>query len=749
MEGRDVGLAARVEALPLGISPTGYRAPKLRPGTVPRDDLVKRLLSADWERIVGVSAPGGYGKTTTVRLWQEADDRDFAWVQIGRLDNDPVHLLRHVALPLDELAPLSAATVKSMTGPGRSADLDMLPALVGEFSRRDPFVLVLDDVHLLTSDDSRRCLATLIAAVPEGSQIALVGRSLPVVGLSRRRLDRGVLALGVEDLAMSEDEASEILCHAGVAVSHEELGSLVARTEGWPGGLHLAGLALGRADGTNAVISGRNRLVADYLVEEVLATLDETTVEFLERSSVLARMDAGLLDEVLATEGSGRMLERIERSGNLFLVPLDSERSCYRYHHLFAELLRARLVTRDPDDARALHRRASRVLEQRGDVDAAVHHAVEAGDTARAADLVLVHAPALSLTGRTATVASWLDALGEAAVARYPAAAIAGAWNAIASGEGELIERCIAAAERAAWDGPLADGSPSVATAVTIVRAVLATGGIHGVVHHCDVVRDAGGRGTNPWWGLATAIKGTALSMMGDVDAARELLLESQSDLAAAHRAAVEAHLALIDFDAGDQVGARSHCVRALDMAERHDLEGVVPATVVYATGSLVAAVEGRGAESARLAAITRRMLDLYGPFSARTAVLCNVVLARAAIALSDLRSAEVCVRLADLAREKEPGAEKLNRQLDELKRRLQEAQLATGVDPLTPAELRLLPYLPTHLSLREIAEQLFVSRNTAKTHSVAIYRKLGVSSRGDAVDTARRLGLLDADTRP
>lgn len=746
------GLAARVRTQPLGIAPTGYRAPSLRPGTIRRDDLVKRLLAADRDRIVVVTAPGGYAKTTTMRLWQDLDERSFAWVDLDRLDNDPVHLLRHIALPLDEIAPLAAAAVTALTGAGMDAEADMVPALVGDLVDREPFVLVLDDVHRLTSAAALACLRAVVGAVPEGSQVVLAGRSAPRIGLSRLRLDRGVLTLGVEDLAMSEAEAVELLGHCDVVLGDEALSSLVEQTEGWPGGLHLAALALGgagvEAGAAHDVFSGRNRLVADYLVEEVLGAIDDATVEFLERSSVLERMNAALLDDLLEADDSGRRLDALERSGNMFLVPLDAERNWYRYHHLFGDLLRARLARTDPGGARMLHRRASRLLEERGDVDAAIHHAVAAGEAGRAAGLILVQAPRLALSGRAATLTEWLAALGGTAVDDDPAAAIATAWTAVASGDREVLEQATLAAERADRGDLLADGSASVAVAVAMVRAMTAMRGLAGVIEDAEIVRGAGDAATNPWWAMATAVRATALSMRGDVDEAREQIHSVLPHLGGlpAFEAAAEAHLALIDVDAGDLAAAAAHSARALGLADRHGLEGVLPAASVFAAGSLVAALGHRGDESARLAAVTARMLERMGTLSPRTSLLCHLTLARAALCAGDPTSARFHAARAGLARRSEPGALKLNRQLDDLQDRLAGTGAAVLVDPLTPAELRLLPYLPTHLSLQEIAGRLFISRNTAKTHTVAIYRKLGVSSRGAAVDTAHRLGLVDPE---
>lgn len=717
---------------------------------VGRDHLVKRLLDTTHERVVVLSAPAGYGKTTTMLLWDEADDRGFAWVHLDPLDDDPVHLLRHVALALHELEPIDPGVARLLTGPGRPVDTGMLPALGRSLDGRDPFVLVLDDVHVLTSRAALRCVDGVLAHIPEGSQLALVGRSVRLP-LARRRL-HGVVELSSADLAMSEDEAALVLRHAGLRLGDAAVGTLVGQTEGWPGGLHLAALALtGRDEAARAAgFSGRDRLVADYLVEEVLEGLPEETVDFLSRSAVLQRMSAPLLDELLEIRSSGRLLREIERSGNLFLVPLDAEREWFRYHHLFGEMLRARLRSLDPTTADRLESRASAILERRGDVDGAVRHAVAAGETERAADLVLRHAVPLVFEGRVARLGGWLELLGADTIDRYPSAAISWAWFGLATGDQQLIHRATAAAERSRWDGPLADGSPSLPVAVATVRAMTAPEGLQGVVRDTEIVRRAGGPAANPWWGISTLLRGTAFSMLGELDRARGLLTAALPAVAGApgFEAAVLAHLALLHLYDGDLAEADRLASRGLRLAERHDLEGVVPVVSVYAVGALVAARGGRPAEAARAAIVARRMLARLGDLSPRTVLLCNLLLAQAALALGQRAEARALADEAARARRREPSATHLNLQLDRVRQ-----QVATGSGggsavafALTSAELRILSYLPTHLSLQDIAEQLLISRNTAKTHAVAIYRKLGVSSRRDAVAEARRLGLLDGE---
>jgi LuxR family maltose regulon positive regulatory protein len=279
-----------------------------------------------------------------------------------------------------------------------------------------------------------------------------------------------------------------------------------------------------------------------------------------------------------------------------------------------------------------------------------------------------------------------------------------------------------------------------------MVRVIVAASGLQGVLRDTEYVR-AAGRTHNPWWGLATAVQGTVYSMLGEFEIARHRLVEGMASVSApVFEAGGLAHLALLDLHAGDVGAADRHAARGLAIAERHHLEAIVPAVVVFAVGSLVAAKQGREAEARQHVTASRRILARLGDLSPRTALLCYLLVAQSAMAVGDLQLARSLATEARRARRSETEATFLNTQLDELSSQLEHGSTEGTLEiaPLTPAELHVLAYLPTHLSHQEIAEALFISRNTAKSHAVAIYRKLGVGSRSEAVQAAQRLGLLE-----
>ena len=732
-----------------GIVPSSYRSPPAIAGVVPREALVERLIEVSDEQLVVVTAPAGFGKTTTLALWEEANTRPFAWVHLDDLDNDPVHLLRHITVSIDRVAPSETQLTGVLTGAGSSPDLDMVPALVRALEDRAPIVLVLDDLHLITAADSLRALMGVIVGRAGSTQLVLAGRTASPLPLARYALTSGVFELTAEDLAMDSREAAQLLHHAGIDLAGDDIEALVRRTEGWPAGLHMAALRLGgRGQHAEALrFSGRDRLVADYLFEEVLNAQPAEMVDFLQRSAVLERMNADLLDELLERHDSAERLEQIERSGNMFLVPLDSERDWYRYHRLFGEMLRVRLCRDDPDLARALDLRASRLLEERGDDDRAIRHAARAGDIGRAADLIFARTLELVTEGRVALLGRWLDLLGADAMDHHVSAALAFAWYGDVSGDLDLLKRAMIAAEHSGESGPLADGSPSVSVAVAVLHALQGWNGVEGVLHDAQIVRDGGRQPENPWWAVGTVQQGTAYSMLGQPDLARQRFteaLEVTSEAPALEAPAV-AQLALLALDEGDEAEADRLAKHALHLMMLHNLESVLPTIAVFPVAALVAARHGRRDEAERAAAAGRRMLARLQDLSPRTALLANLLLAKTALALGDLGEALTLAREAKRARRRDPSAVHLNEQLDDLLAQIDGSGngLVAGGQTITTAQLRVLSYLPTHLSLQEIADQLGISRNTAKSHTVAVYGKLGVSSRSDAVRAAQRLGVL------
>ena len=477
-----VGVDEVVPAPPFDFVTSKVRVPAVRSDSVPRIGLVNRLRATRSSALVVVTAPAGYGKTTLLAQWARRDERPSAWVSIDSRDNDPVILLRHIAVAVSGTGPIDPAVLPALRSPGRAIWRVGLPRLATAIAALPhPFVLVLDEADLLDSQESLDVLSTIAEQIPEGSTLALAGRTQPRLGMARLRASARLFEIGPETLALSRREAHLLLRATGLELTDREVSELVARTEGWPAGLYLAALTLhGRnADGDRPMsITGEDRYVAEYLRSEHLAQLEPDMREFLVRSSVLGKMCGSLCDAVLETEASGARLESM-RASNLFLVPLDDHCEWYRYHHLFQELLRHELSQSDAEAIPALNRRAADWYEAHGEPEAALEPAADSGDMDRAARIFAEVALPAYHTGRLTTIEGWLDHFpGDDRLAQYPAVGVLGSWIHALRGRPAASADWLRASEHGTDTGPLPDGSTSARPWIAVLRSGLCRDGI-------------------------------------------------------------------------------------------------------------------------------------------------------------------------------------------------------------------------------------------------------------------------------
>ncbi len=712
--------------------------PRIADRVVRRPELVNRLRSAAAGDLVVMAAPAGYGKTTAAALWDAEDDRPFAWARIDHVDDDPVHLLLHLATAVVQVSDPDHRVLRYLSGPGRALT-QLVPAVVQVLEEFGPLVLVIDDVHKLSAPEAIATLRTLIDAAPPTTVIAVLGRHLLPLEIARRRLHGTVVDVDQDVLRFSAEEAIAALESVTGPRTQATSTAVVDLCEGWAAGVILTAMAL--RDGVALEgLAGHSNLVIDYVVEEVVDHLDADTAAFLVESAVLERFSAAQLDEVLCRNDSAQMLEALAAAGNPFLISLDHRHCNYRYHHLFGDVLRDRLRVSDHARFQELAARAADLLEREGDIDGALVLAVDAGDRARAAALVNREAVRLGFDGRAGVLARRLSMLDARTFAEHPDASIARAWLGVTTADAELIQRSLMLAHGADQGRPLSDGTPSVKVAVALISSLLGVGGVHDVIRHADVVRAAGDHLVNPWWGAATVMKGAAEAMRGQASRAR-ILLESAlpviEDLPGFQAAAL-AHLALLDLARGDEESAVQRSEAARTLVDKYDLCDVVPMIVVYATSAVIASRIGDMESAQEAIDVAQTLLGRLGHLSARTALMGHGLLAWTAVAIQDPLLLNKHLAAAERARHREPDAVALLQRVDRVK------AIATGAaHPLTTAELRLLPHLATHLSLQQISEVLVVGRETAKSQATSIYRKLGVSSRGEAVAEAKRVGLI------
>jgi ATP/maltotriose-dependent transcriptional regulator MalT len=431
---------------------TKLHVPRPQPGFVPRQRLAEALGEGLARGRVLVCAPAGFGKTALLADWARGGGRPVAWLGLDGGDSDPARFWRYAVAALDRARPGLARRV----GPPPPGSVEGLVAAVINELAADPgpdeVLLVLDDYHLVDSGPVHESVALLLENLPPGLAVVVSGRADPPLPLARLRA-RGQLAeLRAADLRFTDQEAAALLGEAaGPGLPGPAVAALTARTEGWAAGLQLAGLSLrGHADpaGFAAAFSGSHRFVLDYLADEVLDGQPGPVRAFLLETSVLARLSGELCDAVTGRADSQAMLEQVERAG-LFVVPLDEVRGWWRYHHLFADLLRARLQAEGPGRVQALHRAAAAWCEEHDLADDAVRHALAAGDPEWAARLVERHVETLLGRGEGVTLRRWLSALPAQAVRDRPRLCLAQAYGAAMGYQLEALEALLDDAERA------------------------------------------------------------------------------------------------------------------------------------------------------------------------------------------------------------------------------------------------------------------------------------------------------------
>jgi LuxR family transcriptional regulator, maltose regulon positive regulatory protein len=728
--------------------------PLLRPGTVRRSRLIERLVRGDPRPIVSVVAPAGYGKTTLLSQWAEYGDQSFAWVSVDEGDNDPKVLLTYVAEALDAVEPIDERVFDALASPVSSVPGTVVPRLGSAFaSMSSPVVLVLDDVHVLHDRECRAALSVLADHVPGGSRLVLAGRAQPPLRIARLRAEDKIVEIGPGDLSLTAGEASSLLRDAGLTLSEEEVAELHRRTEGWPAGLYLAALYL-REDGplASAAVSfgGDDRLVSEYVESEFLARISRRQRVFLTRTAVLERMCGPLCDAVLEQRGSGTVLADLERS-NLLLVPLDRHKEWYRYHHLFRDMLLAELRSLEPELMPVLYRRAAQWYEHNGAPGEAVEYWMKAGDVNATARLAAALALPTYQQGRAATAERWLGWLEDhGALEDHPAVAVLAAMVPAMTGKPADAERRAGVAERAATVASLPDGSPSVEPWLALLRALLCRDGVDQMRADAEVAAKTMAAGSF-WRAASLLFLGMAHLMAGDPDQA-DAVFEDQVAEARAAGGTLGACVALSQrsllaiargaWDLGER-----HLSEARAVARESNVEDYPAVTIMHAAAARMALHQGdrprAGAELTRAQRL-RPALTYAVP---HLAVQARTELTQVHLALADLAGARTLMREVDQILRRRAGLGVFARQAEDLRAELSHARSspALGASALTAAELRLLPLLSTHLSFPEIGAEMFLSRNTVKSHAHSIYRKLGTFSRSQAVARAVELGLLEA----
>ena len=681
--------------------------------------------------VVLLSAPAGSGKSTLINGWLDARKTQAGWLQVDEGDNDPSGFWAYVAAALEEAVPALGGSVGAALGDGLDA---VVGTVVNEIAAIDgEVVLIFDDYHLITNPDVHHSVERLVSLRPPNLIVVVSTRVDPPFRLGRLRVRDQLTEIRADDLRFDPDEASWLLDAESTGLQKESVDRLHHRTEGWAAGLVLAGLSLrgeNDVDGFVDTFHGGNQLVADFLTDELLDSVEPDERRRLLEVSILDRLSGPLIDQVCGVEDGSEWLAGLAASNQL-VIALDRTGTWYRFHHLLQDLLRAELARSYPGRRAELHAAAGRWHSEAGDLMAAIDHYLDAGRRVEAADLVAVNATKLLNIGRTYTVTRYIERLGDL-VDQHGGLAIVHGWVSFVTGRFAEAERALETASRLDTEGVDAGLIQALSAMIHLARGDVASG-LEAVRSPAPITQP-----THPM------VLGGVRVMGGRFDEARPFL--GQANEMAATRpdyfvaAVTPVFEAIAEIERGRPEAARDLASTSIAFADEHRIgeapqlapaHSVVARTTAEPDQAITSAL--RGVQLARRA--PEKVMLAYALASAADVAFAHAH-ADADALLHEARSiVDRCV---------DPGI--VGRYLARVEARHGRADQPRDrglVEDLTDRELSVLRYLPSGLSQREIAAELYVSLNTVKTHCRAIYRKLGVDGRKPAVQAAREHDLL------
>jgi len=715
---------------------TKLTAPQVRDESVRRDRLLLRLDSVPIGTLTLVACPAGFGKSSLLASWYaiEAARRPTAWLTLDKADNDPVVLWSYLLEALRRVCSSMDASLFHTAVVAPTITEVLLPRLVNTLAEQPATTLILDDFHELTDGPARDSITWLVGHAPRNVRVVLSTRREPDLPLATMRARGELIELRADDLRFTLEEADEFLNRGQLlGLTASDVSVLVERTAGWPAGLYLAALSLRPAADRHRLVtrfSASNRHVIDYLEAEVLAAHDPADLELLIRCSVLDQLTGPVCDALLDRDDSADALKRLART-NLFVVPLDDDSDGYRLHPLFAQLMRVELGRLDSDVAVELKLRAYAWHREHGNTADAIGYAIEAGLYPEASDLVAASWIHWVNAGMYDTVLTWVRRLPDPVSRNDLRLQLVQGWAESMAGRGReaavtvrRIEELLSTAE----DVPLPDGFSSGRASLATLQAIFSWGDL--LLGYSQAQRAVElEEPTSPWRPVVCWAMGLNLMFRGDFTDADIWFVEA-TELAPAREQWLVActgyaYRSLIAGQRGNHAEQWHLAQLATDTASEHGIEDAAAGPAI-ATGASLAA-HGAGAEALpvleRAVALARfggQLGVLAVALGSYATVLCEAgEHARAKVAVGESRSFV--------------GAG----WPDKLFRLCAECRGAEGL-PLTERERTVLSLLNTDLSENDIARQLFVSRATVHTHTKSIYRKLGASSRAEAVSLSR-----------
>ena len=710
-----------------------HRAPQSAP--VGRPALVRALADVRGASVTLVVAPPGYGKSMLLADWAEYDERPFLWLSSGDDWRAGPHLLDDPVVVGEILAAGSA---------GRNGR-DSLLSLVHRTCQRDEsFVLVLDDADLLQPRVLRDVIEAGVKEMPQGSMMALASRSEPPLRLARLRAHGLLNEIRTQQLAMTSAEAAALLARAGVSPDFEVVQELVGRTEGWPAMLSLASQIIRESPEDALEFGGQHHLVSEYVKDEVLATLPAELQTFAVRTSILDEVSGPICDRMLQRRGSAAAIRELARVTPL-LVPTDRAHTRYRWHALVRETLGTELRCTDPELERTLRLRAAAWYSETGDAERAIDQCSVAGEAKLTGDLLWRNLLGYLTNGKAASVRRWISRFQSDRIDNAPLALTA-AFTALVSGSPNEVHRWQNAATAHVRSSGDTEG-PSLATGLAVIEMIDAHQGI-GRMGETAIEAARSEAVDSLWRPFCLLLAGVADYLQGDRSRA-ETRLDEAARLSGSRAPALAAlsisQRAMIAIEQEDWEQAEELTERGRALLEEWGLRSDPLSAFTYAAAAAAQARRRRLDEAKHDLRRGIELLAALGEFTPWYDAQARILLAHASLWLADVVAARALLAEASRFARKTPGAVIFSDWFDRAwghMDTLTETTLA-GPSALTIAELRILRFLPSHRSFREIASQLGVSANTVKTQAHAVYRKLGVASRSEAVAQATEAGLL------
>jgi len=731
-----------------GILETKLLLPRQTHALVARPRLLDRLVADPQVPLVGVFGPAGFGKTTLLAQWASMDRRAVAWLTLDEREADPTALLSYVAAAIDRATGLPGSVLGSV-GVADPADWQTALSQLGAAlaTTREPLLIVLDDVERVGPGEPCEAIVALSALLPPGSQVALSSRRSDVFPVPRLVTAGLMTLIERDDLVLDDREAEELFRLIGRPLAADQAHDLNHALEGWAAGLYLS--AMNQRSITELMPTDdalvAHRMVGEYVRSEIVGSMSPERRDLVLRASAFDPFDAAMVGAILGIEGVDDVLRDVARTTPL-LIELDVPGKWYRWHRLLRATLQAELAHREPDAPRALAELAAAWYERAGMLETAIDFAMQAGDAARVARSLPRLVESAWNEGRIETVLAWLDWFEtQDGPGAFPRVAMLGS---LVYGLVGRSARALRWADLARVDQPsrIQDSDAGLAA---LVRASMCRAGVARMADDAEMAVSLL-PADSTWSPTARILLGVAIAIEGrrrsaDVELAAATELASAADSSPTHAAIGFVFRAALAMDRGDWTVAEALARQARTIALDGEVAEGAAGMAVDAMSARIAARRGALHQATADAVRAQRLRANAGHAVPWLAIRARLDLAWALLALADPTAADTVLGEAEEVVGRDPAMGVLVEEIEELRGHLERSiEGPAGASMLTLAELRLLPILATHRSLPEIAAQLGRSSNTIKTQAKSIYRKLEATSRSEAVDRARALGLLD-----